>query len=343
MSSKAPEFGPNDWFVQERYEEFLADPESVDPIWREYFGTNGVGVADSTSSTVNGDTGGTSTGTSAIGASRPPPSPPIRAASNGRPATITTGKPGAVQHRAILPPAPHHAVPGPRADGNESTDASPPAARPTRPATTARPGDIVAAKTAKAAHDARGGGMTTTPLRGDAGDGREEHDVLAGGADRHLGAGGPGEADGRQPDRDQQLPHPEPRRQGLVHPPDRVRHRPRDRRLPENPAVTDVRWVQEEPANQGAWTFLALALPEMIPRLTGIKRVLVERWQHHRRVRPGARGRAGHSDHRGLRNTHAEAGVSAADLLALLRPCSGSVSPNAEGLFSILVARFYGR
>ena len=39
------------------------------------------------------------------------------------------------------------------------------------------------------------------------------------------------------------------------------------------PAVTDVRWVQEEPANQGAWTFLALALPEMIPRLTGIKRV----------------------------------------------------------------------
>ena len=71
MSSKAPEFGPNDWFVQERYEEFLADPESVDPIWREYFGTKGVGVADSTSSTVNGDTEGTSTGTSAIGASRP--------------------------------------------------------------------------------------------------------------------------------------------------------------------------------------------------------------------------------------------------------------------------------
>ena len=39
------------------------------------------------------------------------------------------------------------------------------------------------------------------------------------------------------------------------------------------PKVTDMRWVQEEPANQGAWTFLALALPEMIPRLTGIKRV----------------------------------------------------------------------
>jgi len=39
------------------------------------------------------------------------------------------------------------------------------------------------------------------------------------------------------------------------------------------PEVTDIRWVQEEPANQGSWTFLALALPEMIPRLHGIKRV----------------------------------------------------------------------
>ncbi|MEP6562373.1 MAG: multifunctional oxoglutarate decarboxylase/oxoglutarate dehydrogenase thiamine pyrophosphate-binding subunit/dihydrolipoyllysine-residue succinyltransferase subunit, partial [Nakamurella sp.] len=38
------------------------------------------------------------------------------------------------------------------------------------------------------------------------------------------------------------------------------------------PKVTDFRWVQEEPANQGSWTFLALALPEMIPRLDGIKR-----------------------------------------------------------------------
>jgi multifunctional 2-oxoglutarate metabolism enzyme len=39
------------------------------------------------------------------------------------------------------------------------------------------------------------------------------------------------------------------------------------------PTVTDFRWVQEEPANQGAWPFLALALPEQIPRLTGLKRI----------------------------------------------------------------------
>jgi 2-oxoglutarate decarboxylase len=39
------------------------------------------------------------------------------------------------------------------------------------------------------------------------------------------------------------------------------------------PDVTDIRWVQEEPANQGAWTFLSRAVPELIPRLTALKRV----------------------------------------------------------------------
>jgi 2-oxoglutarate decarboxylase len=39
------------------------------------------------------------------------------------------------------------------------------------------------------------------------------------------------------------------------------------------PDVGDIRWVQEEPANQGAWPFLARALPELIPRLGGITRV----------------------------------------------------------------------
>jgi 2-oxoglutarate dehydrogenase complex dehydrogenase (E1) component-like enzyme len=37
VSSAAPEFGPNDWFVEEKYQQFLADPKSVDPIWRDFF------------------------------------------------------------------------------------------------------------------------------------------------------------------------------------------------------------------------------------------------------------------------------------------------------------------
>ena len=65
------------------------------------------------------------------------------------------------------------------------------------------------------------------------------------------------------------------------------------------PDVTDFRWVQEEPANQGAWPFLALALPEMLPRLTGHQAGLAARdGRAVRRVGPGPRGRAGRGDHR---------------------------------------------
>ncbi|QGW25046.1 MULTISPECIES: multifunctional oxoglutarate decarboxylase/oxoglutarate dehydrogenase thiamine pyrophosphate-binding subunit/dihydrolipoyllysine-residue succinyltransferase subunit [unclassified Dietzia] len=39
------------------------------------------------------------------------------------------------------------------------------------------------------------------------------------------------------------------------------------------PNLSEVRWVQEEPANQGAWSFLALNLPEVIPEFPAIKRV----------------------------------------------------------------------
>ncbi|WP_234995903.1 multifunctional oxoglutarate decarboxylase/oxoglutarate dehydrogenase thiamine pyrophosphate-binding subunit/dihydrolipoyllysine-residue succinyltransferase subunit [Streptoalloteichus hindustanus] len=44
--------------------------------------------------------------------------------------------------------------------------------------------------------------------------------------------------------------------------------------LERYPNATDIRWVQEEPANQGAWPFFGLNLPELLPeRLTGIRRV----------------------------------------------------------------------
>jgi multifunctional 2-oxoglutarate metabolism enzyme len=43
--------------------------------------------------------------------------------------------------------------------------------------------------------------------------------------------------------------------------------------LERYPNADDVRWVQEEPANQGAWPFYGLELPEKLPRLVGIKRV----------------------------------------------------------------------
>jgi 2-oxoglutarate decarboxylase len=44
--------------------------------------------------------------------------------------------------------------------------------------------------------------------------------------------------------------------------------------LERYPNAADVRWVQEEPANQGAWPYFGLALPEFYPdRFNGIKRI----------------------------------------------------------------------
>ena len=44
--------------------------------------------------------------------------------------------------------------------------------------------------------------------------------------------------------------------------------------LERYPNAADIRWVQEEPANQGAWPYFGLALPEFCPeRFTGIKRI----------------------------------------------------------------------
>ncbi|MEV0945727.1 multifunctional oxoglutarate decarboxylase/oxoglutarate dehydrogenase thiamine pyrophosphate-binding subunit/dihydrolipoyllysine-residue succinyltransferase subunit [Rhodococcus sp. NPDC049939] len=40
------------------------------------------------------------------------------------------------------------------------------------------------------------------------------------------------------------------------------------------PNAVEFQWVQEEPANQGAWPFFGLALPELLPdKLSGIKRI----------------------------------------------------------------------
>jgi 2-oxoglutarate decarboxylase len=44
--------------------------------------------------------------------------------------------------------------------------------------------------------------------------------------------------------------------------------------LERYPNAKDIRWVQEEPANQGAWPFFGLALPEFHPeRFSGLRRV----------------------------------------------------------------------
>ena len=41
----AQDFGANDWLVDEMYEQYVADPTSVDPAWVEYFKINKPGSA----------------------------------------------------------------------------------------------------------------------------------------------------------------------------------------------------------------------------------------------------------------------------------------------------------
>ena len=44
--------------------------------------------------------------------------------------------------------------------------------------------------------------------------------------------------------------------------------------LKRYPNAADVRWVQEEPANQGPWPYFGLELPEKLPeRLSGLRRI----------------------------------------------------------------------
>ena len=35
---RSAQFGPNEWLVEEMYEQFLANPSTVDPAWHDFFG-----------------------------------------------------------------------------------------------------------------------------------------------------------------------------------------------------------------------------------------------------------------------------------------------------------------
>ena len=48
-SNPTDQFGPNEWLVEEMYQRFLEDPDSVDPAWHEFFADYRPGDASPTS------------------------------------------------------------------------------------------------------------------------------------------------------------------------------------------------------------------------------------------------------------------------------------------------------
>ncbi|WP_029137804.1 multifunctional oxoglutarate decarboxylase/oxoglutarate dehydrogenase thiamine pyrophosphate-binding subunit/dihydrolipoyllysine-residue succinyltransferase subunit [Nakamurella lactea] len=167
-STTVPEFGPNDWFVEEKYREYLADPNSVDQIWRDYFADMNGGdapvstpTADQPAATADPPAAAAVAGNGAPGrqATPPPPPPPNRA---GTSAGGAAAAPEAAAPEAAAPKA----AAAPTAPKTAATQPAAPAKR-----TTATPDDAKAAFDAKVAkkaeQDAKAAPTETrAPIRG---------------------------------------------------------------------------------------------------------------------------------------------------------------------------------
>ncbi|CAL9333466.1 Multifunctional 2-oxoglutarate metabolism enzyme [Actinosynnema sp. ALI-1.44] len=106
-SSPASQFGPNEWLVEEMYEQFLADPSSVDPAWHDFFADykstqrSGNGAATAAASTTT--TAATDNGTAAPTATATKPQPAKPAA---KPQQAAPAKPAPAQAAKATPVQP---------------------------------------------------------------------------------------------------------------------------------------------------------------------------------------------------------------------------------------------
>ena len=228
-SSEDTDFGANDWLLEEMYEQYTADPSSVDESWASYFKTHGAPGA--------GDSGGAGTG---------------RRGRPGRgPATARATASAAPAQPRRAAEAGSGPGPGVQARGLRGTGAGThPSAREAAPRRVRRPRRRDADRGAadpdqrEPAGDARAPAAAYRPIRrtrrnrpnvnveepvsdrpaGRPRPNRQEHGHLADGADRDQRPLAAGQAADRPARGDQQPSPPGPRRQGLLHPPDRLRH-----------------------------------------------------------------------------------------------------------------------
>ncbi|GAA1893302.1 multifunctional oxoglutarate decarboxylase/oxoglutarate dehydrogenase thiamine pyrophosphate-binding subunit/dihydrolipoyllysine-residue succinyltransferase subunit [Lapillicoccus jejuensis] len=78
------DFGPNEWLVDEMYQQYLADPTSVDPKWASYFASNPPGEGGTTG-TANGSTTSSASHGSANGAANGTANGSMNGSPNGSP------------------------------------------------------------------------------------------------------------------------------------------------------------------------------------------------------------------------------------------------------------------
>jgi multifunctional 2-oxoglutarate metabolism enzyme len=112
-----PDFGANEWLVEEMYERYLADPKSVDAAWHEFFADYRPSVGPATAA--------------------PPPSAATAAPSGGAAGVTSNGRADPEPLVAETPTPAHAAVAAPTETAPSAPTAPTPAAAPTTPA--ARP------------------------------------------------------------------------------------------------------------------------------------------------------------------------------------------------------------
>ncbi len=155
------DFGANEWLVYELHQQFLKDPESVAPSWREHFteadaaagSGNGDGSASPSASAANGSTSSDGAG------------PRDGAASDGAASDGAPSDRSAADRPADRAPAPPSKTPVPAAA--DAASAAPAPTKPSAPAraTDDRPRPSTPSPAAPAA-DAEPDEVVTTPLKG---------------------------------------------------------------------------------------------------------------------------------------------------------------------------------
>ncbi|MGW7263552.1 multifunctional oxoglutarate decarboxylase/oxoglutarate dehydrogenase thiamine pyrophosphate-binding subunit/dihydrolipoyllysine-residue succinyltransferase subunit [Streptomyces sp. NPDC054842] len=118
----AAAFGPNEWLVDEIYQQYLQDPNSVDRAWWDFFADYKPGGATATAAAGTAATG-------AAGTSTPAPAAPVKTAP-AAPAAPAQAAPAQAPAAAPAAPAAAPAAPKPAAAAPAPAKAAPAAAKP---------------------------------------------------------------------------------------------------------------------------------------------------------------------------------------------------------------------